>query len=84
MEEHILDLNTDYELLKTDSGSSLDTIASADGSAKTMKPSIEIAKDDMLSILKQIRDSQSSQCTKEDLFEYGKTIKKHSMKWIRE
>lgn len=39
-------------------------------------PNVQLAKDEMLSLLKEIRDSQSSLCTKNDLHEHGLNIAK--------
>lgn len=76
--DNILNLNadTDNELMKSDSESSQNTDASSNSSNGAKTPSIQMATSEMMSLLKENRDSQSSQCTKDDLLEYSRTIKK--------
>lgn len=61
--------NMEYEdnLLKSDSECS---------SGGSIVPSITHVRDEMIQLLKEIRKSQSAQCTKNDLFDYGQKIGK--------
>lgn len=76
--DNILDINTDTDsdVLKSDSESSQKAVAQLANRQKHPLPDIQLAKDEMLSLLKEIRDSQSSLCTKDDLQEYGLSISK--------
>lgn len=76
MTDDVLDLNSDTEneLLKSESGSSLNTIVSSGSTSNVAAVNIDEAKMEMIKLLKEIRDSQSTQCTKKDLHDYSQTI----------
>lgn len=78
MDMEILNLNLDMEddLLKTDSESSQSTVVSIGCSENKALPSVQIARDELMDLLKEIRDSQSSLCTKSDLHDYSQTMKR--------
>lgn len=74
VENGVLQLNTDSEseLLKDDSDSNQNAVQYSSTSSNG-KQIVDVAKDEMMLLLKEIRDSQ---CTKDDLLKYGLTIKK--------
>lgn len=81
MNESILEINTESEseLLMSDSEKKQNTDAGHSQfrlSSTTSEPTMQLAKNEMLSLLKEIRDSQSSLCTKNDLLEHGHEITK--------
>lgn len=84
MDENVLDINTDTEsdLLMSDTensqknGSSVTQVLLSSTTSEPVMQNVQLAKNEMLSLLKGIRDSQSSLCTKIDLREYGQSIAK--------
>ncbi len=78
MHDGVLDIHAEAEneLLKSDSESVLDAEVSKNVSTGATPSIIAYAKNEMMMLLKEIRNSQSSQCTKNDLMEYSQTINK--------
>lgn len=76
-EMDVLDIgvDTEYDLLKSDSETS-DRSVAVQNPAELKQSSLEMANADMMSLLKEIREYQSTQCTKNDLQTYSLTIKK--------
>lgn len=76
MDDNILNLDTDIEngFLKSDSDSSQATGVSV--LTSTNLPGVQLAKDEMMVLLMEIRNSQSALCTKTDLRDHSNTIAK--------
>lgn len=75
MDDNAINLHvSDEDLLKSDSEP--DPTASDITSIDARVPDVQLAKDEMMSLLKEIRDSQSSLCTKHDLQEHSQSITK--------
>lgn len=72
----VLKADSDSDLLCSDSDLSQKSAAPSISTTVTPIPNVQMAKNEMMSLLKEIRDSQSSQCTKNDLQEYSLTITK--------
>lgn len=70
----VLDIDTELDLLKSDSEASQNSVVIRD-SVKPGKPSLEMANNEVMSLIKEIREYQSTQCTKNDLQAYSLTIK---------
>lgn len=69
-----LDTDTEYGFLKSDSDSNQATTVSVLTSKNT--PIVQLANDEMMVLLKEIRNSQSALCTKTDLHDYSNSITK--------
>ncbi len=77
MQSNILDLYvSESEMLKSDSDSIDGEAAVVITSNNTMVTDVRLAKCEMMSLLKEIRDSQSSLCTKDDLQVHSHAIAK--------
>ncbi len=68
-------IDTENEMLKSNSESSERSVALRN-SVETRKSSLELANANMMTLLKEIREYQSTLCTKNDLQTYSLTIKK--------
>lgn len=74
-DDGVLNIHSDTEndMLKSDSESGHNAVVPCSFSTA---PVVDVARNEMLLLLKEIRDSQSTQCTKNDLLVYGQSINK--------
>lgn len=77
-DDEILNIHTDTdnELINSGSESTCNGKLTRNDSIGPTSSIVESAKSEMMILLKEIRNSQSTQCTKKDLIEYSQTINK--------